>query len=193
MKKKKTRPNLHYFRRILPDAEPGDPPWQVAAQVKMATSSVAIKLTEGHIIEAMKRNGQADAQNCAGTMCINKQRHLFPHPTMPLVDWFYNRVFICEGIHRKTAKATCVVYAHYDKIAELFDTDEGLAKLLARIHKEGPIEIMLHPVPPSSENRERNRPPRQPSDKPRKPRAVGSNLRMLTHMRAFSSVIAASE
>ncbi len=183
----------HEFKRILPHSDPDDPPWIVKALCKPGTTETTIRLVEHHVEKAIELRGFADGNNCAGGICLLQHRKAFGHPVMPLVDWWYNRVYVCEGINRKTNKATCRVYAHYDGVAELFDGGpNGLQKLLNRVRKHGHIDITLYPVRrgknPKTGKDTNPSGPSGPGGTSRSARHIGTELRVLTHARAFSDV-----
>jgi hypothetical protein len=177
----------HTFKRCLRDAGPDDPKWEMVALAMPARSQVVIKLTADDIREAIRRNGQADTQNCAAAVCVVRHKNLFKHPVSGIVDWWRRRVYIAEPTNKRTKRTVCRVYAHYDDVEELFDTDAGLKKLLKRVEaKGGYMDITLYPItkgkhpkkgtklPPSG--------PSGPSGKVRQPRRVGSDLRMFNYM-----------
>src|SRR3974390_1387821 len=94
--------HYHEFRRLMPDAEPDDPPFIIKARVVKGKKLVTIRLTEAILNEAIKRDGQADAQNCGGAVCVVKHKRCFvDHPVSGLVDWWRNRVYIAEPTNRR--------------------------------------------------------------------------------------------
>ncbi len=189
---KATRKKIyHIYKRYAYDAEVGDPPIVTKALVLNGTALVTIRLTEAIVREAISRNGQGDGQNCAGAVCVTKHKKLFGHDVLPLVDWWRNRVYLLEG-QRANGQSVCRVYAHYDNIEELFDTEEGLKKLLRRIRKEGYIDITLYPLKKGKNSRtgEPIRPgtPNGESGEKRRPRKIGTELRVENVMRSRPTI-----
>ncbi len=150
--KAKTKKTYHIFRRRRKDTLPGeDTVSEHKCLVKRPPSwdPVILPVTEQDIIEALERDGQADGQNCGGAVCVRKHANLFSHRVSgALVDWWRHRVYIYEGKPKRGAIPVCYEYAHYDKLEELFDTDAGLRKLLARIRRssERVIYVTLYPI-----------------------------------------------
>jgi hypothetical protein len=177
----------HLFKRVMRDSEAGDPPWLMKARVLPASSKVTIRLTEQIIREAIQRNGQADSQNCAGAVCVIKQRRNFDHPVSGLVDWWRRRVFIAEPTNERNGKTNCRIYAHFDDVEELFDTPHGLKKLLNRVIDKGYIDITLYPIK-KGKHPKTGKPTRPTggvgsSGKKRQPRRVGDELRLFNYTR----------
>lgn len=183
----KARKYYHTFKRMNDE---GDKFEIRALIVRPKTSkekqTVEIALTEAMVEEAIRRNGQADGQNCGGAVCTRKHRHLFAHSVSGIVDWWRSRVFILEDKPRKDGTSVCWEYAHYDKVEELFDTEAGLRKLLTRIRKRGPIQITLYPVKKRGFNPVTDQPimpgPPGPGGS-HKPRLYGSELRYYNFLR----------
>jgi len=115
------------------------------AMILNTTAMVTIRLTLADVERALKLDGQADSQNCAGAVCVIKHRDKFDHPVTSLVDWWRDRVYIL-GKQRSNGQNVCYCYAHHDNVEELFDTDKGLEKLKKKLEKTGFIDITLHPV-----------------------------------------------
>lgn len=186
----KPKRQYHTFKRILPDMEPGDPPFEVKALILTPRAPVTITLTEADIMEAIRRDGQADSQNCGGAVCVTSKENKkkFLHEVSPLVDWWRRRVYISAGT-RKNGQAICYAYGHYDNIEELFDTEAGLKKLLRRVRKNGSIEINLYPVkkgynPITGKPVRSGGPATVPGGAERKPRLIGNELRLMNYLRA---------
>ena len=171
-----TKTVYHVFKRQDP-RYPDDPPVIVRARVIRATSQVVIRLTKTIVEEAIKRDGQADTQNCAGAICVIKHKKLFAHPVTSWVDWYPYRVYIKHPTNESTGKTDCHVYAHKDQTDELMDTDAGLRKLLKKFDKREYIDIILHPV--KKDTRKRTKSYSGPSGK-RRP--IGAELRYLNHI-----------
>jgi len=88
----------HTFRRIMPDGTK----FEVKALVKHPRRKVEIEVEEGDLVEAIRRDGFADGQNCAGAVCVCRPKHkkLFDHEVSALVDWWHSRVFLSAGRQR---------------------------------------------------------------------------------------------
>lgn len=183
----KSRTTYHSFKRRM-DGDQDTPPFIIRARVRHPRRPVVIRLQESTIVEALKRNGQADGQNCAGAVCTLKHKALFGHPVSGLVDWWRSRVFIAGPPNPKTNKTDCWVYAHYDDVEELFDTEVGLKKLLKRVKEKGYIDITLYPVRngihPITGKRQRPSGPGSTSGQHKQPRRVGDELRIFNYTRA---------
>ena len=186
--KPKRRQSYHVFKRRT--EENPDQPYERKCLVKQGTQRTTIGLTEEMIMQAYRQLGQADEQNCAGTVCVCKHRKKFNHPIGLLVDWHRNRVFIEEGTNKK-GQGICRVYAHYDNIEELFDTKAGLQRLLARVRKEGTIEITLYPIKkgyhPRTGEPTHVSGPSGTKIGPREPRLIGGNLRLHNYLKGLNA------
>lgn len=180
----RNRTQYHTFKRLMPYDDDA-PPFTIKARIKHPKKPVTIRLDEPMILEAMRRDGQADGQNCAGAVCANKHKSLFSHPVSGLVDWWRSRVFIAEPLNRKTGKTNCWVYAHYDDVEELFDTEIGLTKLLKRVRSKDYIDITLYPVRtgihPVTGKKQR---PSGLGSTSGQPRRVGNELRIFNYKKA---------
>ncbi len=151
--KKVKRQMWHTFKRRLPDVDGEKQYARVKCLVKGGTAITTIYLTLAHIERALKEDGQADSQNCGGAFCVRGHKDRFNHPVGYFVDWWRKRVFIEEGNERGAPR--CRVYAHYDNVEELFDTDAGLIQLKRKVEKAGVkgYEITLYPVAPGKHPR----------------------------------------
>lgn len=119
---------------------------EAKAKVKAAKKAVALVLTDDHIRQAIRSDGQGNTQKCAMAVCSRAHGSSFPHP-FHFVDWLYSRAYFVTKVHPETKLPTeCVVYTHYDNIAPLFDTKAGMKKLLKQIEDNGGNKtINLHP------------------------------------------------
>ncbi len=188
-RKTKSKKTYHTFERRIRNPIPGtDPTRELKCVVKRPPSwdPVILPVTEQEVLEALKLDGQADTQNCAGSICTQKHGKLFSHRVTSLVDWWRRRVYIYEGKPKRGAESVCYEYAHYDKVEELFDTDSGLKKLLNRIRKspERMITVTLYPIrrgynPRTGDRVRSGTPGGEPS--PRR-RSKGAELRFENHV-----------
>jgi hypothetical protein len=178
----KAKKQYHIFKRRMRDS---DQLWETKAEILPAPSIVVIKLTVEHVREALRRNGQADTQNCAAAVCFQDHKGRFRHAVTGIVDWWRRRVYILEPMNKKTGKHKCRVYAHYDDVEELFDTDAGLKKLLQRLEAKGHMDITLYPIVKGKHPKNGTKlPPSGPSGprgKVRQPRRMGDELRWLNY------------
>jgi len=166
--------------------------FEVKALVKHPRRKVEIEVEEGDLVEAIRRDGFADGQNCAGAVCVCRPKHkkLFDHEVSALVDWWHSRVFLSAG-RQRNGVAICYCYAHYDTVEALFDGGRSaLQKLLGRIRKSGPIKVTLYPIKRGKNPRtgKTNRPSRTrgTSGEERKPRK-GNELRLWNYLKAHQS------
>jgi hypothetical protein len=180
----KAKKQYHIFKRRQRDHD--DEVLEIEALVRPGLSEVVIRLTVEHVREALRRNGQADTQNCAAGVCLPYYKDRFKHPVTGLVDWWRRRVYILEPRKAGNKTRTCRVYAHYDDVEELFDTDAGLKKLLKRLEIKGYMDITLYPIKkgrhPVTQKKLSPSGPSGPSGKVRQPRRIGSDLRWYNHM-----------
>lgn len=181
MAKKKVRAVYHTFKRRYQNPDGELEIFEVECRCKPGTTLAIIEVAAEGVRRALDLNGQADSQNCAGAVCLTRQKKAFNHPVMPLIDWWRRRVYIQDS------PKTCRVYGHFDNIEELFDTDAGLRKLLKRIEKSGPIKVTLYPAkkgqdPRTGKPTKPGGPATIPGGEERKPRLVGNELRLLNHL-----------
>jgi hypothetical protein len=134
----------------------GQKPAKIWTTVKPAHENVTLTLTEADVRGAIKRDGQGDAQNCAGAVCARRHGSVFPHSVSGHFDWLYQRLYVADRNTPAGLPKSCVAYAHNDPVAKLFDSKAGLNKLLARLRKHGPMQIKLSP--PVYVEREAGRP-----------------------------------
>lgn len=143
MKKPTIRPShRHTFRFKLENGSI----IEAKAKVKAAKKAVELVLTDEHIKEAIRADGQGNTQKCAMAVCSRAHGNAFPHP-FHFVDWLYSRAYFVTKVHPETKlPAECVVYTHYDNIAPLFDTKAGMKKLLKQMEGHGGSKtINLYP------------------------------------------------
>ncbi len=155
----------------------GQKPTKVWATVKPAKSDVEIVLREQDVQKAIELDGFGDAQNCAGAVCAKRHRSSFDHTVTGHFDWLYRRLYVSDSNTKIGLPKTCVAYAHNDPVANLFDSADGLKRLLKLIRTNGPITIKLTPI--VYRQREIGRPKGKPdAPQQRKMGAVGHKLRM---------------
>ncbi len=136
---KKPYSNRHTFMFKVDSGEVIKAP----AVVVPATRDVELVLTADHIKKSLKLGGQGNTQKCAMAVCSKEHRESFGHDFI-YVDWLDTKAyFVTETKNGLPSK--CVVYAHHDKVAPLFDTKSGLTKLLKDIEQNGPKIIKLYP------------------------------------------------
>lgn len=155
-------------------------PVKIFTTVKPAKQKVQIRLTEPHIMRALKLDGRGDAQNCAGAVCVKDDAGAFPHPFSGHVDWFHHRVYIADANNSIGLPKSCVAYRAVGmarRVATLFDSKAGLKKLLQMVRRDGAITVTLEP--PVYVTREKNRPKGKPgAPTRRKIGAQGHKLRL---------------
>lgn len=107
---------------------PGQKPAKVWTKVKPAKQQVKIILTELDVRTALDNQGQGDAQNCAGAVCAKRHGENFPHKTSGHFDFLYRSFYVADANDKLGLPKSCVAYAHDSKIAQLFDSRDGLKK-----------------------------------------------------------------
>jgi hypothetical protein len=181
MPKKRKRKVYHTFKRRLPDGEI----FEKRCLERNGTQIVEIYLTLAVLDAALRADGVADSQNCAGSICTRRHRAQFNHPVGTLVDWWRSRTYIDTG---HPSKHECYTYAHYDATEGLFDTPAGLRKLRRMIERGGPrgMRIVLYPIKagrhPRTGKPTRPSGPRGASGEHRQIR--GGDLRLMNSLRA---------
>ncbi len=117
----------------------------VPAKVKAGSDAFFIDLSEAHVLESARRNGEADGHNCAGAVCADNSTLPFAYTGYP--DFQTTRAYFSTRNNKLDFPTHCVVYAHDAPfVAKLFDTD--LNKLTQKIRKAGgKIRINFFPVP----------------------------------------------
>jgi hypothetical protein len=124
-------------------------------------------LEEGHVAEAIRRDGFGDSQNCPEAVCGQRNEKAFDHPVEGTIDFTYTRAAVVSKIYkeprrldRKTKRLVageCVVYAHdHADIAKLNDTPKGQQKLLEMLKASGPIRQTFRPPPAVSKRKPRS-------------------------------------
>lgn len=171
------RPPRHAFIFQVP----GQKPAKVWTTVKPARAVVELRLTEEDVLQAMKRKGYGDAQNCAGAICTHRHGNLFSHPVSGHFDWLYRRLYVSDRNDAVGLPKSCVAYSHHDNVAKLFDSPAGLKKLLKKLREDGPMTIKLSP--PVYELREAGR-PRGGKSVPRRTAGSGGLKLRFTKMKA---------
>lgn len=149
--KKKARSRIrryHPFEFTRP-AMPGieEQTFKIKCRVVLARQAVNLTLEEEDIVNSIKADGVGNTQLCAMAMCARRQKHDFPHPYEGYIDWYYSTAYVVSKRSKETGlPIECVKYEHHDGVARLNDSAKGQRTLLAKVKKEGGIEIRL--VPP---------------------------------------------
>jgi hypothetical protein len=123
------------------------------ARVIKARKPVILTLTAEHVKRSMELKGVGNTATCAAAICTYDHAASFApyHPVVGYTDWTYSRVFIASRLDSHGLPDVCYAYEHDDEIARLNDTRDGQRRLLARIERDGPITIKLHPYRQRSE------------------------------------------
>lgn len=169
---KGTYSNRHTFRFKVENGEVIEAP----AIVVPGKRDVHLTLTADHIKKSVKLRGQGNTQKCAMAVCSKEHRDSFGHDFI-YVDWLDTKAyFVTETKNGLPSK--CIVYAHHDTVAPLFDTRAGLNKLLKEIEEKGPKVIKLYPprIYSASEKQTANRSTRT-GERSKTIRAKGAALR----------------
>lgn len=158
----------------------GQKPVKVFAKVRPAKDEIKLTLTEEHIQRALKLDGRGDAQNCAGAVCVKSHPNLFPHAFSGHVDWLHHRAYVADSNNAIGLPKTCIAYRLRGlarAVAPLFDSKQGLKKLLAMVRETGTLELVLEP--PAYTEREPGRAKGKKDAAPkRKVGAQGHRLRL---------------
>lgn len=131
--------NRHTFRFKVENGETISAP----ARVVPGHKKIELVLTKEHIERSVRDGGQGNTQKCAMAVCSKEHRAAFGHDFV-YVDWLDTKAyFVTETKNGLPSK--CIVYAHHDNVAPLFDTKAGMKKLLKDIEANGPKVIKLYP------------------------------------------------
>ena len=110
-----------------------------------------------HVMEAIRRKGVGDTQNCAEAVCAQRNPEAYVHPIEGTIDFTYSRAAVVSKIYREPRRLAsdrklyvqgeCVVYAHdHADIARLNDSPRGQKKLLLMLRKNGPLQQHFRPI-----------------------------------------------
>jgi hypothetical protein len=150
----------------------------VKTKVKGATAIVPIELTVDDVQRAIDNFGFGDGHNCAGAVCVDRHGPAFEnhHRYTGYVDWWDYRAFLSSRNNKLNMPTHCVAYHHnHPEISKLFDSKAGLKRLLEVIERDGPITIILKPLPKYDPTRRYRKNPSGPSGEKRR---IGHNLRL---------------
>jgi len=173
-KKQRRAPN-HIFRVKLENGKVIEFP----CKVRYGKKPIALLLEEAHVQRAIDLNGAGNSSCCSMANSVHDQAYKFPHKVLMMVDWFYKRAYVVSKVKRGIP-VECYVYAHYDQVAHLNDSQGGQLKLLKILQAEGPRLINLLPIKRRGPQ-PKGRPEGRPTGSRSKPTGGrGARLRMTT-------------
>lgn len=153
MKKKYAHKHKFAFKIQLPNGE-----WHVfeyKAKIKTPPKAVRVSLKAQDADKAIENQGCGNSQLCAMSTAISRQKHLFPHPVLGIVDYHNRTVYVASKRDKAGAIVECYRYMHTDNIAKRNDSPGELKKLANELHQDGAMSILLSPRSRSQEHSKR--------------------------------------